>query len=254
MNVLLHMCCGPCAVAVIEELVKKGHEVTGFFFNPNIHPLSEYMRRREAAAQTAKYYDIPIVFGDALPYEEQQWDMAAFCLSGTERHGNELVGIPVANPADGLIGSRHDRRVDVPDHYTCSDEAQKTTSILEELPPAVNPVPWLKMIHGRELKRCPLCWASRLRQTARYAERHEFEAITSSLLYSRYQDHELLKKQGTNFAKVHNLAFIYADYRELWQYGIDRSKELNLYRQPYCGCMLSEYERYAKKLQKMMRE
>lgn len=224
MNVLLHMCCGPCAVAVIERLLDEGHKVTGFFFNPNIHPLSEYMRRREAAGQAAKHYSIPLVFGDALPYEEQEWAMTGLS--------------PLEEP---LERGPH-------------EEADQSNNDLENLPPAVNPVLWLRMIHGREYARCLLCWASRLRQTARHAARHGFDAITSSLLYSRYQDHALLKKQGASFAKAHGLAFVYADYRELWQYGIDRSKELDLYRQPYCGCMLSEYERYAKKLQRMIKK
>lgn len=209
------MCCGPCAVAVIEQLVTQGHEVTGFFFNPNIQPLAEYMRRREAAEQTAQHYGIPIILGDALPLHEQEWALT----------DQSLTDQAVAGSA----------------------------ALLSSLPPAVNPVGWLQMIHGREYARCPLCWASRLRQTARHAARKGFEAITSSLLYSRYQDHQLIKKQGAHFAQQYGVALVYADYREHWQYGIDRSKELGLYRQPYCGCMLSEYERYAKKFGKMVR-
>lgn len=227
------MCCGPCAVAVIEQLLAEGHGVTGFFFNPNIHPLSEYMRRREGAEQVAEFYSIPIIFGDALPYEEQVWFMREArtpCASSAEEAGMPH-GALFADAGNG-----------------------QTVNSLNELPPAVNPVLWLRMIHGREFARCPLCWASRLRQTARYAAQHGFEGMTSSLLYSRYQDHALLKKQGASFAKTSGISFVYADYREFWQYGIDRSKELNLYRQPYCGCMLSEYERYAKKLQRMMKK
>ena len=212
MNVLLHMCCGPCSVAVLEWLLGQGHEVTGFFFNPNIQPLAEYMRRREAAEEAARLYAIPIILADTLPWEEQVWNDD--CL---------------AMYSDG-----------------------EDNALLEGLPPAVHPVPWLRMIHGREFERCPLCWASRLRKTADFAVSKGFEAFTSTLLYSRYQNHAVLYDQCTTLAKEHSLTFIYHDFREFWQKGIERSKELHLYRQPYCGCMLSEYERYAKKFRKRL--
>ncbi|MFH1771939.1 MAG: epoxyqueuosine reductase QueH [Candidatus Omnitrophota bacterium] len=48
-NVLLHICCGVCAIYSIEQLKAKGFQVTGFFFNPNIYPESEYEKRRQAA-------------------------------------------------------------------------------------------------------------------------------------------------------------------------------------------------------------
>jgi len=48
LNVLLHICCAPCAIFPIEELKKEGHKLAGFFYNPNIHPYSEYLKRKEA--------------------------------------------------------------------------------------------------------------------------------------------------------------------------------------------------------------
>jgi hypothetical protein len=42
---LLHVCCGPCATYPHQALKDEGHEVAGYFFNPNIHPYSEYQRR-----------------------------------------------------------------------------------------------------------------------------------------------------------------------------------------------------------------
>lgn len=49
MNILLHICCAPCAIAAIEELNGEGRKVRGFFYNPNIHPYSEYLRRKKEA-------------------------------------------------------------------------------------------------------------------------------------------------------------------------------------------------------------
>ncbi len=48
MKVLLHVCCAPCAIRPREELVEADHEVTGYFYNPNIHPLIEFRRRKKA--------------------------------------------------------------------------------------------------------------------------------------------------------------------------------------------------------------
>ena len=46
-KILLHACCAPCSTAVIEELLKnEAISVTVFFYNPNIHPISEYHRRK----------------------------------------------------------------------------------------------------------------------------------------------------------------------------------------------------------------
>ena len=44
-KVLLHICCGPCAIYPASLLREEGFEVEGFFYNPNIHPYSEYLRR-----------------------------------------------------------------------------------------------------------------------------------------------------------------------------------------------------------------
>lgn len=46
-KLLLHICCGVCGVYVLEQL-KKDFAVTAYFFNPNIQPKEEYLRRLEA--------------------------------------------------------------------------------------------------------------------------------------------------------------------------------------------------------------
>jgi predicted adenine nucleotide alpha hydrolase (AANH) superfamily ATPase len=61
MRVLLHICCGPCAIVPIRELRAEGHEVDGAFVNPNIHPLTEYRKRLEAAREVARALDVDLV-------------------------------------------------------------------------------------------------------------------------------------------------------------------------------------------------
>ncbi|MFH1258702.1 MAG: epoxyqueuosine reductase QueH [Elusimicrobiota bacterium] len=48
-KLLLHQCCAPCSVEVVAEL-KQSFSLTGFWYNPNIHPVSEYLRRWESLA------------------------------------------------------------------------------------------------------------------------------------------------------------------------------------------------------------
>lgn len=96
-------------------------------------------------------------------------------------------------------------------------------------------------------KRCSYCYSTRLEETARAAKANGFDSFTSSLLYSKYQNHEEIKAFGIDLAEKYGILFYYEDYREGWQKGIDGSKEIGLYRQKYCGCAYSKIERYSKK-------
>ncbi len=60
-KILLHICCGPCACYVLKALRDAGFEVTGFFYNPNIHPGEEYKRRLEAGKEFARRENLPLV-------------------------------------------------------------------------------------------------------------------------------------------------------------------------------------------------
>lgn len=70
LKVLLHICCGVCAAGAAEQLILDGHSVTGYFYNPNIHPAGEYGKRLEAAAKVAQELDFPLVEG---PYTPEEW-------------------------------------------------------------------------------------------------------------------------------------------------------------------------------------
>lgn len=101
--------------------------------------------------------------------------------------------------------------------------------------------------HPEYGQRCVFCYSSRLEATARAAAENGFTAFTSSLLYSRYQDHEEIRRLGAELAARYGVLFHYEDFRPGWQSGIEASKEMGLYRQKYCGCIYSKIERYAKK-------
>ena len=61
MNTLLHICCAPCANQCIEVLKADGIETTGFWFNPNIHPFTEYRARRNCLREYAQEIGLPLI-------------------------------------------------------------------------------------------------------------------------------------------------------------------------------------------------
>jgi predicted adenine nucleotide alpha hydrolase (AANH) superfamily ATPase len=84
------------------------------------------------------------------------------------------------------------------------------------------------------------CYRVRLEKTAKYAKENEYDAITTTLLVSPYQKHEILKKQAEEIAKKYGLNFLYRDFRVGFREGQAKARELGLYMQKYCGCIFSE--------------
>jgi predicted adenine nucleotide alpha hydrolase (AANH) superfamily ATPase len=94
--------------------------------------------------------------------------------------------------------------------------------------------------------RCSYCYEVRLRHTAEQARKGLFDAFTTTLLYSRYQKHDLIRSTAENIAREYQIPFHYNDFRVGWEEGVRISKEMELYRQNYCGCIFSEKERFFK--------
>ena len=61
MKTLLHTCCAPCANQCIDRLREEGREVTAFWYNPNIHPFTEYRARRNCLREYAQTIDLPLI-------------------------------------------------------------------------------------------------------------------------------------------------------------------------------------------------
>ncbi|MEA2054829.1 MAG: epoxyqueuosine reductase QueH [Candidatus Thermoplasmatota archaeon] len=97
-------------------------------------------------------------------------------------------------------------------------------------------------------ERCEHCYAYRLERTAKYATENGFDAFTTTLLVSHHQYHEAIKKAGNELAEKYGIPFYYEDFRKGLHQGNAISKAYGLYRQKYCGCILSEWERYRKAL------
>ena len=70
MKILLHICCAPCAIYPLRVLRKEGHDVQGLFYNPNIHPYSEYTRRFDTLVTYAEATGMHLVPADEYTMEE----------------------------------------------------------------------------------------------------------------------------------------------------------------------------------------
>jgi predicted adenine nucleotide alpha hydrolase (AANH) superfamily ATPase len=103
---------------------------------------------------------------------------------------------------------------------------------------------YLRQVAFREEERCRHCYLMRLTRAAQIARRDRFDAFTTTLLYSRFQKHDLIRQIGESVALQRGVPFLYRDFREGWSEGVRISKETGMYRQPYCGCIFSEKERY----------
>ena len=84
MRIVLHICCGVCAAGVVERLTMEGHQVIGFFYNPNIHPAPEYGRRLEMAHKVAKELSFPL---EAAPYLPEEWFRETVSLANEPEGG-----------------------------------------------------------------------------------------------------------------------------------------------------------------------
>jgi len=174
-RILLHICCGPCAAYPLERLQEEEFQVTGLWYNPNIHPWREHERRRESAVRVA-----------------------------------QLAGAPMI------------------------------------VPPAYEMVRFLREVVGQEGpgQRCQICYRLRSGRTAQVAAQEEFDAFTTTLLISPHQDQEAIRRIGEEAGEAEGVGFHFEDFRRGWARGRRLARQQDLYRQQYCGCIYSEWERY----------
>lgn len=87
--------------------------------------------------------------------------------------------------------------------------------------------------------RCEYCYVSRLEKVFEYAKENGYTHVTTTLLISPFQKHDVIRKVCESLAKKYDVIFLYKDYRPLFEEGQKKAKELGIYRQKYCGCVYS---------------
>jgi predicted adenine nucleotide alpha hydrolase (AANH) superfamily ATPase len=174
-RILIDACCGPCALAAMDEFAAPEYSRHFLFYNPNIHPFREYRRRLES-------------FEELMSGGSQEYTLFPY-----------------------------------------------------------EPEEWIRAVSYREESRCEMCYRLRLRKAADLAMEESFDSLTTTLFASPYQDHDLLALLGDSICRSRGLQFLVWDGRENYRETLKKAREMDMYTQPYCGCILSEWERYDKR-------
>ena len=117
------------------------------------------------------------------------------------------------------------------------------------------PAEFFKMAEGLEDlpeggERCFKCYEMRLCEAAAYASLHGFEYFTTTLSVSPHKNAQVLNKTGLKISEEYGVKYLVSDFKKRggYQKSIQYSKEYNLYRQDYCGCIFSKREREERNL------
>lgn len=171
---LVHICCSVDSHFFMEKLQHEypDEKLVGFFYDPNIHPYSEYQLRLLDVERSCKKLGIELIEGE---YDYENWMDA---VRGLEKE-----------PEKGA--------------------------------------------------RCEVCFDKRFDVSARKALELGETSMTTTLLVSPLKSQEQLKKSGDAFHASHGVEFIAFDYRKNGGTNDQGrvSREQQLYRQDYCGCL-----------------
>ena len=180
-SILLHSCCAPCSSHVISTLTPY-FNITILYYNPNIEPYEEYLKRKEEEIRFLKEY-------------------------------------PNINKLD-IIDCDYD-----------NDKFKTMSKGLEDAPEGG--------------ARCFKCYRLRLENTAKIAKEKGYDYFGTTLTVSPYKNSSKLNEIGEELEKEYNVKYLYSDFKKKngYKHSIELSKEYNLYRQDYCGCVFSKRNR-----------
>jgi predicted adenine nucleotide alpha hydrolase (AANH) superfamily ATPase len=116
-----------------------------------------------------------------------------------------------------------------------------------KIPAGYDVIEYFRRVAGHEEERCRRCFELRLAKTAETARDEGYDGFTTTLLISLHQKHDTLRETGEKIAGEKGVEFLYADLRKRYSDSRHITKPMDLYRQQYCGCIYSEWERYSEK-------
>ena len=174
-TLLLHSCCAPCSSYVLEYL-EPYFKITVLYYNPNIEPLEEYLKRKNEQINFIKKVHPDINIYD-VDYDNNKYHDVVFGLEHEKEGG-------------------------------C---------------------------------RCYKCYKLRMEKCASIAS-NEFEYFGTTLTVSPHKNATYVNEIGKELEKKYNSKFLMSDFKknEGYKRSILLSKEYNLYRQDYCGCIYSK--------------
>lgn len=173
-EILVHACCAPDALYVFK-LLREDHEVTGYFYNPNIHPKEEYEMRLAETHKVSDSLNMTLIEGE---YDPESWF--------------EVTKKFITEPEKG--------------------------------------------------RRCDICYALRLKNTAALAAEKNIGLFTTVMSLSPWKKVEVMNRTGRMWAARYGISFLEANFKKKdgFRKSVRMSGDFGLYRQNYCGC---EYSR-----------
>ncbi len=183
-KLLLHSCCAPCSSYVLEYL-SEYFDITVYYYNPNIYPAGEYLKRVEEL----------------------------------DRLIREMKFTHPVRLRNGLYEP---------------DEFFRMAKGYEEEP------------EGGE--RCFRCYKLRISEAAKVAAAGHYDYFTTTLSISPLKDADKLNEIGEKLAKEYHVSYLPSDFKKRNGYkrSVELSKEHDLYRQNYCGCVYSRNRQESK--------
>lgn len=191
----------------ILESIKKDNKTPKLLLHACCGPCSSY-----CLELLSNYFDITILYYNPNIYPDIEY----------HRRLNELKEFlkkfPHKNKID-LIESRYN-----PDEYYSSIKG------LENL--------------GERSKRCYKCYMLRMEECAIVASKNNYDYFTTTLSISPYKISNWINEIGKSLEEKYNVKYLYSDFKKKNGYirSIELSKEYNMYRQDYCGCIYSKLE------------
>ena len=222
-KILLHICCGPCSAHPATFLAAE-YEVIGYFYNPNIWPYAEWMKRFEAFK---KFCDESGAIADYFPKP-----------SLTPSPSNSPLPPPLTPPLAGGESLGRGRTA-----------FQRGENEVEEVYKKEHQK-FLESVRGLEKEpeggaRCSVCFRLRLEETARFARlsfaEQNFGGFSTTLTIGRNKHPEIINPIGKAAGEKYDIKFYEANFKK--QNGALKGKKISdehgLYRQHYCGCEFS---------------
>ena len=133
---------------------------------------------------------------------------------------------------------------------------QETKRLVEEMPlerkveviaPLYDPQNYLSEINGHEDakegdSRCAICFDMRLGVTAEFAKQYDCDYFATTLTISPLKNSSIINSIGEKVAQEYAVSYLSSDFKkkEGYKRSIELSKQYNLYRQNYCGCVFSK--------------
>lgn len=192
---------------LIENLIKN-EEVPTLLLHSCCAPCSSYVLE-----YLSKYFKITIFFYNPNIYPSEEY------FRRVEEQKRFISELKVQNKIDIIEG-----KYDTENFYEISKGMEKEKE-------------------GGE--RCFKCYELRLKEAAIIANEKDFDYFTTTLSISPHKNAQKLNEIGKFLSEEYNIKYLYSDFKkkEGYKRSIELSKEYNLYRQDYCGCVFSKNER-----------